>query len=81
MEIPVIRIGNSKGLRLAKSVLERYQIKNRVELILEEDQIIIKAAPNSRAGWAEAFKEMNESGDDTLLIPDVFEDEIPEEWE
>ncbi len=56
MEIPVIRIGNSKGLRLAKSVLERYQIKNRVELILEEDQIIIKAAPNSRAGWAEALR-------------------------
>jgi len=81
MEIPIIRIGNSKGLRLAKSLLERYQIKNKVKLILEEDQIIIRAAQNSREGWAEAFKEMHESGEDTLLIPDVFEDEIPEEWE
>jgi len=75
MLIPLIKIGNSKGLRLSKSLLERYQIKDKLELILEEDQIIIRAAPNSREGWAEAFKEMHESGDDTLLIPDVFEDE------
>lgn len=62
-------------MRLSKSLLERYQIKDKLELILEEDKIIIRAAPNSREGWAEAFKQMNENGDDTLLIPDVFEDE------
>lgn len=81
MEIPVIKIGNSKGLRLAKSLLKRYQIKDKVELILEKDQIIIRAAPNPRDGWDEAFKQMNKKGDDTLLIPDVLEDEMPEEWE
>lgn len=75
MFIPVIRIGNPKYLRLSKSLLERYQIKDKLELILEKDQIIIRAAQNSREGWAAAFKQMNESGDDTLLIPDVFEDE------
>jgi antitoxin MazE len=49
--------------------------KDKLELILEEDQIIIRAAPNSREGWAEAFKVMNKNGDDNLLIQDVFEDE------
>lgn len=72
MFIPLIKIGSSKYLRLSKSLLERYQIKDKLELILEEDQIIIRAAQNSREGWAEAFKEMTENDDDTLLIPDVF---------
>ncbi|MDA3943140.1 MAG: AbrB/MazE/SpoVT family DNA-binding domain-containing protein [Bacteroidetes bacterium] len=80
MEIPVIKIGNSKGLRLGKALLERYQIKDKVELILEDDQIIIRAAPNSRQGWDKAFQKMRENHDDALLIPDVFEDEFPEEW-
>lgn len=36
----------------------------------------IQADSNSvRNGWSEAFKEMNNNGDDELLIPDVFEDE------
>ena len=74
MQLPIISIGNSKGLRLSKSLLEQYNIVDRVELILEKGFIIIKPlAP--RQGWAEAFQQMREEGDDELLIPDVFEDE------
>ncbi|HUH73967.1 MAG TPA: hypothetical protein VLZ75_06115 [Chitinophagales bacterium] len=36
MEIPIIKIENSKGLRLSKTILEKYNIKDKVELILEE---------------------------------------------
>ena len=75
MEAPIIKIGNSKGLRLPKSVLEKYSIKDKVELVLEEEQIIIRPVETPRKGWSEAFKEMHEAGDDNLLIDDVFEDE------
>ncbi len=35
-----------------------------------------------REGWADAFKNMHENGDDELLVPDVFEDEVfPKYWE
>jgi antitoxin MazE len=82
MEIPVIQIGNSKGIRLAKSILERYQITEAVELIFEEGFIIIKPAAHlPRSGWEDAFKAMHEQGDDALLIDDVFEDETLEEWQ
>jgi antitoxin MazE len=67
MELPVIQIGNSKGLILSDDLLERYNIKDSVEIILEEDYIIIKAKPNPRKGWDKAFKEMHENGDDQLL--------------
>ncbi|WP_339738069.1 AbrB/MazE/SpoVT family DNA-binding domain-containing protein [uncultured Sunxiuqinia sp.] len=80
MEVSVIKIGNSKGIRLSKTMIDKYNIKDSVNLILEEDQIIIKPLSKSRIGWEKAFKEMAESGDDRLLIDDVFEDENLEEW-
>lgn len=46
---------------------------------METKQIIISPIEEPRRGWNEAFKSMNENGDDKLLIPDVFEDEEFEE--
>ena len=80
MELSVIRIGNSKGIRLSKMILEKYNIKDKVELILDKGQIIIKPIEKPRKGWDKAFKEMSESGDDRLLFNDVFNDEDLEEW-
>jgi len=80
MELSIIRIGNSKGIRLNKSILERYNIQAKVELIFEEGMIILKPVPSTRLGWGEAFKAMHDKKEDTLLIPDVFEEEEEEEW-
>lgn len=75
MEIPIIQIGNSKGIRLAKRIIERYQLKDRVEIVFEEGYLILRPVQQPRAGWSELFSEMHKNGDDELLIDDVFEDE------
>ncbi len=80
MEISIIKIGNSKGIRLTKSILERYNIKDKVDLIFERGRIIMKSSKKPREGWAEAFRQMHKNGDDKLLIEDVFEDENIEGW-
>lgn len=80
MELSVINIGNSKGIRLSKTVLEKYNIQGKVELIFEEDHIILKPKKTPRDGWEESFKELHENGDDELLINDVLQDENFEEW-
>jgi antitoxin MazE len=80
MEVSVIRIGNSKGIRFSKTILEKYDIHDTVDLIMEEGQIIIKPMVKPRQGWEEAFKEMHLNSDDDLIIPDIFEDENTEEW-
>lgn len=80
MDISVIQIGNSKGIRLAKTLLEKYKITNSVELILEKDCIIIKPKTTPRKDWEKSFKKMHENGDDQLLLPDLFEDENIDEW-
>ena len=75
MQIPIINVGNSKGIRLNKMLLKKYNISDSVELVLEPDCIIIRPIKKVRAGWEEAFKSMRENEEDQLLIPDVFEDE------
>lgn len=80
MEVSVIKIGNSKGIRLSKTLLKRYNIRDTVDLIMEKDRIIIKPLYKPRKGWEKAFKEMNDSGDDKMLIPDIFDEENIEEW-
>ena len=80
MEISVIKIGNSKGLRLSKTLIEKYNIKDKVELILEKSYIILKPITKPRKGWENQFKKMSTEGDDQLLFDDVFDDENLEEW-
>ena len=80
MELSIIQIGNSKGFRLSKTLIEKYNIKDKVELILEKGHMIIKPISSPRKEWETAFKEMNENGDDQLLFNDVFENENLEEW-
>ena len=80
MEIQIIKIGNSKGLRLSETIRERYNIQDKMELILEKEFIVLRPVAEPRKGWDEAFKNMHESGDDQLLIDDVFPEENFEEW-
>ena len=80
MDISVIPIGNSKGIRLSKTLIEKYNIQDKVELILEKGYIILKPKTEPRKGWDKAFKKMNDNGDDKLFMNDVFDDENFEEW-
>ena len=80
MEISIIKIGNSKGLRLSKTILKKYEIKDKVELILEKEQIILKPLSKPRRGWEKAFEKMNIDNNDKTLMNVVFNDENFDEW-
>jgi len=80
MEVQVVKIGNSKGIRLSKTLLERYNIRDKLEIIFEKGYLIHKPLSKPRSGWEEAFKEMHDNKDDQLLFDDVFQDENLEEW-
>lgn len=76
----MIKIGNSRGVRLSKDVLKRYNIQDTVELVMEEGYIILKPKTKPRDGWEEAFERMHENEDDQPLMDDVFDDEDFEKW-
>ncbi len=75
----IIQIGNSKGLRLSKTILEKYDIGDTVNMRMEENFIIIEPITKPRNDWAKSFKEMRKNGHDELLIQDIFEEET--KWE
>lgn len=80
MKANIIKIGNSKGLRLSKVILEKYNIKDTVELLFEEDGIKIKSVENPRKDWEVSFQRLHKNGDDKLLIDEFFKDEKQEGW-
>ena len=63
----IVQIGNSKGIRVPKVLLEHAQLPEEVELQAEYGRLIVRAAQGPRAGWAAAAKAMHAQGDDQLL--------------
>ena len=63
----IIRIGNSRGIRLPKSVLDECQLGATVDLSVEAGALVVRPVPSARAGWDEAFSAMAETDDDVLL--------------
>ncbi len=82
MLISVVPIGNSKGIRIPKSILQQLDIKEKVELEVHENEIVIKPAKSKRPreGWYEEFIKMHENGDDKMLI-DEFEEQEKFQWD
>ncbi len=75
MNVSIIKVGNSKGLRIPKALIDEYKIEDTVELTLKDDCIEIRPKKKPRENWKNEFQKMSENNDDELLIPDVFEDE------
>jgi antitoxin MazE len=63
----IVKIGNSQGIRIPKPLLEQSGIHTEVEIEVEGDRLIVRAAPQLRAGWDKAFAMMAEQNDDVLL--------------
>ena len=71
MKAKLIKIGNSRGIRIPKSILEQCRFSDNVELEAERDYLIIRAANRRRQGWEAACREMAAHGDDKLLDADT----------
>jgi len=75
MEVNIIKIGNSKGIRLSKTILEEYKIGQTVELELKHGHIEIRPKRRPRLNWEASLKEMANDENEEIMIPDIFEDE------
>ena len=63
----IVRIGNSRGIRVPKVLLDQAQLPDDVELQAEHGRLVVRAAHGPRAGWAAAAKAMRVQDDDQLL--------------
>ena len=75
MIVPVIQVGNSRGIRLPKGVLQKLNLRDNVEMIINDDELVIKnVVKKNRQGWSEAFAKMSEEKADVLLLPEDIDD-------
>ena len=80
MKAHIVRIGNSRGIRLPKTLLQEAQLDDEVELQAEPGRIFISKTSKPRAGWAEAARRMRERDEDHLLDPPTPTRFDKEEW-
>ena len=80
MRTRLVQIGNSRGVRLPKTVLAEAQLADEVELKAEPGCIIIRSVRSPRTGWEEAAREMRELGEDRLIDPAESTRFDREEW-
>ena len=71
MKTRIIRIGNSRGIRIPKPLLEQSGLCGEVEISVQNGSLVIYSARKPRAGWSAAFRQMAARGDDALLDADA----------
>ena len=69
MKTRLVRIGNSRGVRLPKAIIAQAGLTEEVELDFRDGAIIIARATSARSGWADAAKKMRQRAEDFLLDP------------
>jgi antitoxin MazE len=72
----VVKIGNSRGIRIPRTVLEQAGLTDEVEMTVEGNKLIIQASRHPRQDWEEHFANMAKQGDDQLL-----DDTSPSQWD
>lgn len=80
MKARLVRIGNSRGVRLPKPLIEEAGLSDDVEIRVRGGAVVIVSAARPRSDWAEAVKQMRRRGEDRLLeepTPTRFDHE---EW-
>ena len=76
----VVRIGNSRGVRIPKVLIDQLGLGTDVEISVEDDHLVIRAASRARRGWDEQFRAMAEHGDDQFLDEPASTDWDTSEW-
>ena len=80
MKTKIIRIGNSRGVRIPKPLLEQAGLEDQVILRVVENGIVIESADKPRDNWAEAARILCDRAEDGLLDEFVLTDFDESEW-
>jgi antitoxin MazE len=81
MKARLVRIGNSRGIRLPKPLILQAGLTDEVELTVQDGAIVIECTKRPRAGWSDAAKQARQKGDDLLLDPPTPTQFDEKEWE
>jgi antitoxin MazE len=83
MRVPLVRIGNSRGIRIPKAVLDELGLEGELTLEIRDGKLVLSRARRPRVGWEKAFAAMAARGDDRLVHGEQLASSSwdEEEWE
>ncbi len=77
----LIKVGNSRGVRIPKPLIQETGLTEDVAIRVEGESIIISPIRSARSGWADVFKKMHENNDDALIDKNIRSSWDDQEWE
>jgi antitoxin MazE len=82
IHVHLTKVGNSRGIRIPRAILEQVDLEGELELIVEQGTLVIRPASNPRQGWEASFVNaaMNGQEDGELAEPWVANQFDDEEW-
>jgi antitoxin MazE len=80
MLVSLIKVGNSKGIRLPKAVIEQAGLKDEIDMEIKDGKIILSSARPARTGWAAAAKACHDAGQDDLEDWDITLNDFEGPW-
>jgi len=81
MKAELVRVGNSRGIRIPKPIIEECGLGDTVELRIENNCVVISSPRQRRQDWGERFRRAGASAEDELLLKDVSANRFDrEEW-
>lgn len=63
-ELKIVQIGNSKGIRLPKSLIDKYGFEDLLQVEEVENGIFLKSKNDEKLSWDATFKEMKAETED-----------------
>ena len=63
-EVKLIPIGNSRGIRLPKKLLDKYGWSDRLTLEEKEDSVVLRGKETHNLSWEETYRAMAEESED-----------------
>lgn len=81
MKTRLVQIGNSRGVRIPKPLIEQLGLEAEVELRAVDNALVIMPAHRPRADWAQAAELLHQRGEDGLLDEPASNRFDDAEWE
>ncbi len=63
-QLKIVQIGNSKGIRLPKAIIDKYGFSDSLQVEESEDGIFLRRKMDDKLSWEDTYKEMKKEQED-----------------
>lgn len=82
MQVDIIQVGNSKGIRIPAAILKQLGMDTKLDMEVIDGKIILKPIKKPREGWEETLRKLADQNqiDDEIVCRVEIDTELLEEW-